>query len=243
MRNAGANTMDKPGSPLKGKREASFRFPRSRIALISLSLFAFGHIQAAAPIRFAGAVSGLVTDSVGRPQPRAAVLLLNQQERLLQKVYTDLSGNFSFGELLPALYSVQVSMTSFVTASRQNVAVKPGMRSLLEVSLSRIFSSIQVVSTVPAPGGLMSDDWKWTLRADSALRPVLRLLPEAAGANTATASVPANSATANSATATPGDIRIRTMAGFGREDGDFSRFERAGADFGNRHGADGCGGE
>jgi hypothetical protein len=195
MRNAGAGTINQPDSTPTGTREASFRFSHSRIALISLSLFAFGHIQAAAPIRFSGAVSGLVTDSTGRPQPGAAVLLLNQQERMLQKVYTDLSGNFSFGDLVPELYSVQVSMSSFVTASRQKVAVKPGMRSLLEVSLSRMFSSIQVVSTVPTPGGLMSDEWKWTLRADSAMRPVLRMFPEDASAHSATASVPASSAT------------------------------------------------
>jgi hypothetical protein len=42
-----------------------------------------------------------------------------------------------------------------------------------------VFSSIQLVSTVPAPGGLMSDDWKWTLRSDAALRPVLRMFPDA----------------------------------------------------------------
>ena len=209
MRNAGAGAIDKPDSTPKGTREASFRFSHSRIALISLTLFAFGHIQAAAPIRFAGAVSGLVTDSAGRPQPGAAVILLNQQERLLQKAYTDLSGNFSFGDLLPALYSVRVSMSSFVTASREKVPVKPGMRSLLEVSLSRMFSSIQVVSTVPATGGLMSDDWKWTLRADPTLRPVLRLLPEAAGANSAAASVPASSATASSSTLGPATSRSR----------------------------------
>jgi hypothetical protein len=121
-------------------------------------------------------------DSVGKPQPGASVSLFNQQARLLQRAYTDLSGNFSFGDLLPDLYSVQVSLTSFVPASRERVPVHPGMRSLLEVSLSRMFSSIQVVSSVPAAGGLMSDDWKWTLRADSSLRPILRLLPTTPGA-------------------------------------------------------------
>jgi hypothetical protein len=54
------------------------------------------------------------------------------------------------------------------------------MRSLLEVNLSRVFSSVQLVSTVPAAGGLMSDDWKWTLRSDAALRPILRFLPASA---------------------------------------------------------------
>ena len=146
-------------------------------ALVALTLSPLAPLRAATPIRFAGAVSGLVTNGIGNPQPGAAVALFNQQERLLQRVYTDISGNFSFGDLLPDLYSVQVSLASFVPASRDRVQVRPGMRSLLEVNLTRMFSSIQVVSTVPAPGGLMSDDWKWTLRADSSLRPILRLLP------------------------------------------------------------------
>jgi hypothetical protein len=138
-------------------------------------------MQAASPVRFAGAVSGLVMDSVGKPQSGASVSLFNQQARLLQKVYTDISGSFSFGDLLPDFYSVQVSMASFVPTARDHVQVRPGMRSLVEVNLSRMFSSIQVVSTVPAAGGLMTDDWKWTLRTDSSLRSVLRLLPSAAG--------------------------------------------------------------
>jgi hypothetical protein len=126
-------------------------------------------------------------DSVGKPAPGAVVSLFNQQARLLQRSYTDLSGNFSFGDLLPDLYSVQVSLISFVPAIRDRVQVRPGMRSLLEVNLSKIFSSIQLVSTVPVPGGLMSEDWKWTLRADSSQRPILRLLPTASAAATATA--------------------------------------------------------
>ena len=151
-------------------------------ALLTLAIVPFGCLQAATPVRFAGAVSGLVLNSTGTPQPGASVSLFNQQDRLLQKAYTDLTGNFSFGDLLPDLYSVRVSLASFVPASRDHVQVRPGMRSLLEVSLSKMFSSIQVVSTVPAPGGLMSEDWKWTLRTDSSQRPILRLLPASATA-------------------------------------------------------------
>jgi len=150
-----------------------------RFALIPLTLLALGNLQAGNPVRFVGAVSGLVTNSGGRPESGAVVSLFNQQARLLQKSYTDPAGNFSFGNLSPDLYSVQVSLATFLPAMRDRVQVKPGMRSLLEVNLSKIFSSIQVVSTVPVPGGLMGDDWKWTLRADSSLRPVLRLFPSA----------------------------------------------------------------
>ncbi len=158
-------------------------------ALLSLTVFLVGPAHAANAVRFSGALSGLVTDSGGKPRAGASVSLFNQQEHLLQRAYTDLAGNFSFSELLPDSYVVQVTLASFVPTTRSKVVVKPGMRSLMEVSLSKVFSSIQVVSSVPAPGGLMSDDWKWTLRSDSSMRPVLRVLPQGASKQKASAGV------------------------------------------------------
>ena len=158
-------------------------------ALFSLTVCLIGPAQAANAIRFSGALSGLVTDSSGKPRSGASVSLFNQQDHLLQRAYTDLAGNFSFSELLPDSYVVQVALASFVPTTRNKVIVKPGMRSLMEVSLSKVFSSIQVVSSVPAPGGLMSDDWKWTLRADSSMRPVLRVLPQVASGKKASPGV------------------------------------------------------
>ena len=125
----------------------------------------------------AGQLGGLVTDSGGKPQAGAVVMLLNRQDRILQRSATDLGGTFSFDDLLPDLYSVRVSFAAYVPAMRDRVMVKPGMRSLLEVTLSRVFSTVQFVSTVPAPGGLMNDDWKWTLRANASMRPILRMFP------------------------------------------------------------------
>jgi hypothetical protein len=149
--------------------------------LLAVTLMPVCPLRAAGPpVRFAGELSGLVTDTSGRPQPGALVLLFNKQDRLLLRSATDLGGTFSFDELVPDLYSVRISFASFVPANRERVIVKPGMRSLLEVNLSRVFSSVQLVSTIPAPGGLMSDDWKWTLRSDAALRPILRFLPAGA---------------------------------------------------------------
>ncbi|HEY4087660.1 MAG TPA: carboxypeptidase-like regulatory domain-containing protein [Bryobacteraceae bacterium] len=171
----------KPGSKPRG-------YIRSA-ALFSLTVILIAPAQAANTIRFSGALSGLVTDSGGKPRPGASVSLFNQQEHLLQRAYTDLAGNFSFSELLPDSYVVQVTLATFVPTTRNKVTVKPGMRSLMEVSLSRVFSSIQVVSSVPAPGGLMSDDWKWTLRSDSSMRPVLRVLPQVASKQKAPAGV------------------------------------------------------
>jgi hypothetical protein len=149
-------------------------------ASLVLSLACLSSISsanAASAIRFSGELGGLVTDVAGKPQPGAVVLLFNQQDRLLQRSATDPLGSFGFADLLPDIYSVRVSLASFVPAIKERIQIKPGMRSLLEVNLSRVFSSVQLVSTTPVPGGLMSDSWKWVLRADSTTRPVLRLLP------------------------------------------------------------------
>ena len=149
-------------------------------ALVVASATPAPAFAAGSPLRLAGELSGLVTDAGGRPQAGALVVLLNKQEQLLQRITTDSGGSFSFSDLLPDLYSVRVTMGAFLPAARDRLLVRAGMRSLLEISLSRVFSSIQMVSVVPAPGGLMNDNWKWVLRSDSALRPVLRFLPGAA---------------------------------------------------------------
>ena len=52
------------------------------------------------------------------------------------------------------------------------------MSSVLEVRLASVFSSIQLQYT--APTSIMSDDWKWVLRASSATRAVTRAMPQLA---------------------------------------------------------------
>lgn len=178
-------------------------------ALLSVSPAA-AQVAQGPPIRFAGVLSGLVTDSTGKPQPGAVVMLLNKQDKLLQRSATDLGGTFSFDELIPDLYSIRVTFASFVPANRERLIVKPGMRSLLDISLSRVFSSVQLVSTVPAAGGLMSDDWKWTLRSDAALRPILRFLPASALGG---ASVDSNPDKAELFTGSHGLVRISASEG------------------------------
>ena len=147
------------------------------IGLVAAALCLSLPARAASPIRFSGELGGIVTDVAGKPQPGAIVLLFNKQDRLLLKVATDDIGTFAFAELMPDLYSVQVSLASFVPAMKERVQIRAGMRSLLSINLSKVFSSVQLVSTTPLAGGLMSDGWKWTLRSDDSLRPVLRILP------------------------------------------------------------------
>ena len=127
--------------------------------------------------QLAGSIAGFVRDSTGVPQMGASVLLFNRSERLILQTITNERGIFGFNLLSPDLYSVRVSLASFVPAVKQRIAVQPGMQSLLYVDLASVLSSIELVYVAPGQGALMSDDWKWTLKASSATRPVLRLLP------------------------------------------------------------------
>ncbi len=133
---------------------------------------------AAVSIGLSGAISGLVTDAAGVPQMGAAVMLFNRQDRLFEKAFTDEKGMFAFTGLMPDIYSIRVTLASFVPAIKSNILVQPGMRSVMNVSMATLFSSIHFVYPAEHPA-VMSDDWKWVLRTASSTRPVLRLLPAA----------------------------------------------------------------
>jgi len=130
--------------------------------------------DAVTSVRLSGAISGVVFDSSGVPQMGAAVILFNKQDRQFLKVLTDERGAFQFLSLAPEIYSVKVALATFVPAWKKNIVVQPGMRSMLNVSLSTLFSSIQFAYPPLENGSFMSDEWKWVLRSASPTRPVLR---------------------------------------------------------------------
>ncbi|HUS08307.1 MAG TPA: TonB-dependent receptor [Bryobacteraceae bacterium] len=133
---------------------------------------------AATPLKLSGALSGSVRDMAGVPQMGATVLLFNHYDKLIQTALTNAGGAFAFDSLASDTYSVRVTLASFVPALKHNIAVQPGMQSVLAINLASFLSSIELVGTRPhSSGALMSDDWKWTLRSSMATRPVLRLVP------------------------------------------------------------------
>jgi hypothetical protein len=76
------------------------------------------------------------------------------------------------------VYAVRVTLATYLPAWKKDILVRPGMRSVLNVNLSALFSTIQL--SYPAAienGSIMSDDWKWVLRSATATRPVLRFTP------------------------------------------------------------------
>jgi hypothetical protein len=132
----------------------------------------------------------------------AIVLLYNCQDRVYGKVQTDDLGQFRFLGLFPDLYSVKVTLATFVPALKKNILVQPGMRSVLNVNLNTLFSTIQLAYPSIDSGGLMSDDWKWVLRTASSTRPVLRF------ANDPLASGPATGAHSSVFSDTRGILKV-----------------------------------
>ena len=126
-----------------------------------------------------GTIAGTVRDTGGKPQLGAVVMLLNRQDRLVQRVLTDEHGEFRLPGLTPSFYSIKVSLASFIPAIKKDVLVQPGMRSVLNVNLSTLFSSVSLSYPTLDNGSFMSDDWKWVLRSAGATRPVMRLVEEA----------------------------------------------------------------
>ena len=135
----------------------------------------------AQPVKLSGAIAGVVNDSRGVPQMGATVILYNRQDREVGKVLSDQNGEFHLAGLFPSLYSLRVSLASFVPAVRQNIAVEAGRLSRLHVNLNTLFSSIQLDYPNIENGGVISDEWKWVLRSASDTRPVMRFREDKVG--------------------------------------------------------------
>ena len=143
-----------------------------------LFLVAVLTVTPAAQGALGGGISGWVKDEVGVPQMGALVMLLSPEGRISTRTYTDHTGRFTLDHLLPGKYSIKVTLARFLPLVREDVQVDAGHRTYLDVQMSGLFTSMQLV--YPARGEIrdMTDDWKWVLRAAVSARPVLRFRSE-----------------------------------------------------------------
>ena len=141
-------------------------------AAILLSLSA-GPAQA----DLSGSIVGWVRDERGAPQMGASVSILTAEGRLAKRVFTDYSGQFAAEGLLPGAYAVKVALGRFLPLTRDAVKVQTGARTVLDVSMRGLFTSLTLV--YPGAGEIrdMTDDWKWVLRTAHSTRPALRIAP------------------------------------------------------------------
>lgn len=130
--------------------------------------------SAVTPLQLSGSLGGQVKNAAGVAQMGATVILYNRYDLAIRRVMTNEDGSFRFDALLPDIYSLRVSLNSFIPAFKRNIAIRPGFHSVLTINMASMLSSIEFVSSSPIKGSLMTDDWKWVLRSSQATRPVLR---------------------------------------------------------------------
>ena len=148
---------------------------RVATVLVLGSALAPGYATGAMPNKLLGALVGSVRDNAGVPQMGAIVQLFNRYEKPIERAVTNGAGEFGFDALTPDVYSISVTLSSFMPALKRNIAITSGSTSVLAINLASVLSSVELVYSSPNSGALMSDDWKWVLRSSMATRPVLRI--------------------------------------------------------------------
>ncbi len=134
--------------------------------------------EAATASQFTGKIVGLVKNASGVAQMGATVVLMNRFEKPLYSAMTDERGAFGFDALGADVYSVRVTLASFMPAFRQNISVAPGVERYLSIQLATLFSSVELFYSPPPGTFLMSEQWRAALRSSMSTRPVLRALPD-----------------------------------------------------------------
>ncbi len=148
-----------------------------RVAATAATVFLCCLVTVPAKADLSGSIVGWVRDDRGAPQMGASVSILTAEGMLAKRVFTDYSGEFSAEGLMPGAYAVKIALGRFLPLTRDNVKVQTGSRTVLDVSMRGLFTSLQLV--YPGPGEIrdMTDDWKWVLRTAHATRPALRIAP------------------------------------------------------------------
>jgi len=145
--------------------------PQVKIAFVSLMLLTVAVRVAAGQ---GAAVSGVVRDAQGVAQLGALVQVIANDSAVLGTAFTDLHGRYLIPHLLPGKYDVRASAALFVPATKDNLQLRAGSQTVVNLTLNMLFESATWIPAERRKADEPSDDWKWTLRS-AANRPILRL--------------------------------------------------------------------
>jgi hypothetical protein len=97
---------------------------------------------------FYGSVLGTVVDTSGAVVPDAAITVTNVGTNEKQTVQSDAGGKFTFANLVPATYNVEVTKASFKRFVREQIAVQVGsvVRVDAELSIGSVSETVEVTS-------------------------------------------------------------------------------------------------
>src|SRR5271156_6825269 len=86
--------------------------------------------DAGGTLSLAGSIVGEVKTVAGVVEMGAKVLLYDRHDQLVRQVLTNEQGRFAFAALAPDVYSIRVTLASFVPALRRNISVAVGTENL-----------------------------------------------------------------------------------------------------------------
>src|ERR1700683_4865367 len=94
---------------------------------------------------------GTVTDPTGGGIPRAIVTMTNVATGVSDKRPTDVAGRYLFADLKPAAYTARVEAAGFKTLIRDNVVLRVGQETDLDLKLEvgQISQSVEVTAEEP----------------------------------------------------------------------------------------------
>jgi hypothetical protein len=123
------------------------------------------------------AVTGVVRDVQGIAQAGALVQVLAAGLDAPITGFTDLHGRYSIANIPPGMYAVEASAALFVPSTKDNLQLRPGKWSVVNLTLASLFDTSGWLPVERRKSDTLGDDWKWTLRS-SANRPMLRMIDE-----------------------------------------------------------------
>ena len=144
---------------------------RRRPMMLAMALVALwaAAVPASAQIT-TGSVAGTVKDPQGGVIPGAPVTLISETRGTqLSDVFSNSNGDFSFVNVPPDRYTLQVSMTGFKTAKRTGISVSAGDRALvgvITIEVGGLTETIQVTSEA-ALVNTQSGERSFTVTTDS----------------------------------------------------------------------------
>lgn len=147
------------------------------LVLASASMSLAAGIGGSALLSHQAAVSGIVRDAQGVAQMGAMIQVVAADSATSATAFTDLHGRYLVANLLPGKYLVRASAALFVPALRENLQLRAGGRSVVNLTLSTLFDTTSWLPAERRKADEPGDDWKWTLRS-VANRPILRMVED-----------------------------------------------------------------
>lgn len=123
-------------------------FRRLHVALCAMAFLAVCALPTLVSAQITtGLVAGTVKDPQGGVIPGAPVTLVSETRGTqLSDVFTNVNGDFSFVNVPPDRYSLQVSMTGFKALKRTGITVSAGDRALIGVLTIEVGGLAETVS-------------------------------------------------------------------------------------------------